>query len=368
MFNKKDTLSRETYQYRTEIELIDSKLTNIKSARDDEILKELPAIQRAARLLRKGEVVAFPTETVYGLGANAANAEAVKKIFQAKGRPQDNPLIVHIATFDQLNQIVKGYLNKTSCSLIETFWPGPLTIIAEKSSRLPSETTAGLDSVAIRMPSHPVARAIIKAADLPIAAPSANISGTPSPTTAKHVFNDLQGRIPLIIDGGPARIGIESTVVDTRGELPVILRPGGISQEDIEKVLGYKINTAVQVGLEDTPPLSPGMKYRHYSPATPLIMVYSLKELLKKIKEYRDYKIGLVVTTETREELHDLPEEIQVISMGSVRHPSEIASRIFGILRQLDKPEVDYIIVEAIPEKGLGLAVMNRLNKASLKE
>jgi len=338
------------------------------NAPEFKLLREERAIQQAAELLREGEVVAFPTETVYGLGADATNSEAVQKIFKAKGRPQDNPLIVHIALEDQLNKVVKGCLNETSRKLIKAFWPGPLTIIAEKGGLIPPQTTAGLDSVAIRMPAHPVARAIIMEAGCPVAAPSANLSGTPSPTTAAHVFDDLQGRIPLIVDGGQARIGIESTVVDTRAELPVILRPGGISQEDIEKVLGHKLGVALPERGKNNRPLSPGMKYRHYSPETPLILVNSIEELLKKINEYGGFNLGVVVTAETRKELGSLPEGVQVISMGSVQEPAGIAARIFAILRQLDSPEYDYIIIEAIPEKGLGSAVMNRLLKASLKE
>ena len=224
--------------YNTEILKIESKILQKNSIELNTKNKE---VQKAAEYIKMGELAAFPTETVYGLGADALNPNAVKKIFAAKGRPQDNPLIVHVADLEQLKKLIRGELSKVSRKLINKYWPGPLTLIFQKSSTVPDRTTAGLDTVAVRMPDNPIALALIKAASLPIAAPSANTSGYPSPTEAEHVYNDLNGKIPLIIDGGPCRVGLESTVLDIRGEKPVILRPGGITREDLSGFLGIEI-------------------------------------------------------------------------------------------------------------------------------
>lgn len=354
-------------RYETRVEKIDEDL--IKGEKLAE-LKEHQAIRLGARLLRQGEVVAFPTETVYGLGADATSNKAVGKIFKAKGRPQDNPLIVHIATKDQLEQVIEGGLTPAGRRLIEAFWPGPLTIILNKSELISVTTTAGLTSVAIRMPSHPVARALIAASSLPIAAPSANLSGAPSPTLAEHVLNDLKGKIPLIIDGGPARVGVESTVVDVRKDIPVILRPGGVSREEIEETLGFEVRVAGGQEVAEGVPPSPGMKYRHYSPRTPLILLEEKErdKIAEMTEEYSNKRIGLVITAETLQELNNLPENVLVVRMGSRSRPEEIASNLFALLRRLDQRNLDLILIEAIPEKGIGAAVMNRLYKASTRE
>lgn len=354
-------------KYHTVIEKLSQELV-----REDqlELLLRERAIRLAADLLRQGELVAFPTETVYGLGADATRSEAVAQIFLAKGRPQDNPLIVHIAREEQLKQIIAGPLPPLAEKLIKTFWPGPLTIIVNKNEAIPPVITAGLDSVAVRMPAHPVARALITAAGIPLAAPSANLSGTPSPTLATHVWTDLQGRIPLIIDGGPARIGIESTVVDLRAQTPLILRPGGLSRERLEAVLGIELEVAAEITAEEEKPLSPGMKYRHYSPATPLLLNnFDRAEQLAEISEqYRDKRIALVVTAETARWLEHLANNFKVVVMGSRSSPAGIAANLFAILRELDHLKLDKIIVEMIPETGIGMAVMNRLHRASKVE
>ena len=354
-------------EYQTLVKRLQPELISFNQI--DLLIKE-DAIRLAADLLRQGDVVAFPTETVYGLGADATRGEAVEKIFKAKGRPQDNPLIVHIVCLKQLKQIIAGELPSLAAKLIEVFWPGALTIIVNKNRAISPVTTAGLDSIAVRMPSHPVAVAIITAAGIPLAAPSANFSGTPSPTLAAHVFADLNGRIPLIIDGGPARIGIESTVVDLRAEIPVILRPGGVSPEELEAVLGREIKVAEETIADSEKPLSPGMKYRHYSPATPLIL-YNFEKgpKLEGLRDkYRAKRVALVVTEETLKSLDNVPDNFEIIMMGSRFKPGLIAAKIFAILRQLDQSDLDIIIVEVIPERGLGKAVMDRLHRASRVE
>ncbi len=368
---------------------------DIVTAGNIEKLQYNQVIQKGAKLLQRGEVVAFPTETVYGLGADATRGESVKKIFEAKGRPQDNPLIVHIASQDWLSDLVRDSIPTVGQKLIEAFWPGPLTIIVNKSSYIPDQTTAGLDSVAVRMPSHPVALAIIRKSSLPIAAPSANSSGYPSPTRAKHVYDDLQGKISYIIDGGSCPVGVESTVIDIRDKTPKILRPGGITREEINEVLdsscsrinkGYATNSSVGNLVENNNqnekdnfsekeeknnvPLSPGMKYRHYSPVTPLKLIKKsdldrIDKLLEEYKsKYRFKKVILVVTDETARQSNNL-SLTEYIEMGSVNDLRKIAHNLFAILRRVDREELDLILVESIPEKGLGEAIMNRLHKAA---
>lgn len=371
---------------------------NIKNLKHDE------AIRKGAVLIQEGEIVAFPTETVYGLGADATNEKAVKKIFKAKGRPQDNPLIVHIASSDWLPDLIKGEISSIGKKLIMAFWPGPLTIILPKSPLIPERTTAGLDSVAIRMPSHSIARALIAKSSLPVAAPSANSSGYPSPTRAEHVYYDLQNKIPYIIDGGSCPVGVESTVVDIRTGKFKILRPGGITREEISRELDSKLflvdkfskgkhnsefdkdifkeredkikrdsGKNIDVNKNEKVPLSPGMKYRHYSPTTPLKLIEKFElgridDLLEEYKsKYKVEKIGLVITRETAEELDCLPVT-ECIEMGSVNKLKEIAHNLFTILRQLDRKGLDLILVEIVPEKGLGEAIMNRLYKAAGRE
>jgi len=358
-----------------------------------EALAQDPAIIKGAELIQAGQLVAFPTETVYGLGADASSEEAAKRIYQAKGRPPDNPLIVHIANMQQLDDIVRDELNTISRKLIETFWPGPLTLLFEKNDTIPHNTTAGLDSVAVRMPAHPVTRALIELSGLPIAAPSANTSGAPSPTRARHVVHDLKGRIPLILDGGPSQFGVESTVVDVRNGRLRILRPGGVSREDIEELLldelllhkegGSHANQhrsdrdtrgktagGGQVGSHESAnegPISPGMKYRHYSPDTPLFILKDEQELQKTIEACADEKLGFVVTDETYTAYSDALRNCTVIPMGPSKRPDRIAAQLFDILRRLDELSLDAVYIEFVSESGIGEAVMNRLYKAAGK-
>ena len=255
-------------------------------------------LTEAALLLKKGEVVVFPTETVYGLGANAFNEKAVSKIFQAKNRPADNPTIVHISSIHQLNQVV-AKVPKNAIKLIKEFWPGPLTLVLPKSKDLPLNVTAGLDSVAVRMPSNKVALALIKECDFPIAAPSANTSGSPSPTTAKHAFNDLNERVPLVIDSGACEHGLESTVLSLLDKTPVLLRPGSVTVEQIQKVIG-KIKVPIKKSNSvdentNSKPLSPGMKYKHYSPKAEVVLILVGKNFEKKVFELSDdKKVGVI--------------------------------------------------------------------------
>ena len=348
-----------------------------------------PGVKRAAELLRSGQLVAFPTETVYGLGADASDEEAANKIYQAKGRPQDNPLIVHIAKIEQLENIIEGELNAISRMMIERFWPGPLTLVCNKSAMIPSGTTAGLDSVAVRMPDHPLARAVIEQAGVPVAAPSANTSGAPSPTRAEHVLHDLMGRIPLILDGGPTRVGLESTVVDVRSGRLRILRPGGVSREAIGQLLeeeqyipdhkrskfegdeGGKGSGSAPAGNTQSigeAPLAPGMKYRHYSPDTPLRILRDERELQQLIGHCTTGQLGFVLTDETYAAYKDALTDCKVITMGPSIKPEIIAANLFHILRSLDELSLDAVYIEFVSESGIGEAVMNRLYKASRGE
>ncbi|MEW6593114.1 MAG: L-threonylcarbamoyladenylate synthase, partial [Candidatus Hadarchaeota archaeon] len=265
-------------------------------------------IRAAAEVIRMGGLVAFPTETVYGLGANALDEKAVLRIFKAKKRPPDNPLIVHIARTGDVS-ILASFIPKRAEKLMKKFWPGPLTILMPKSEMVPDVTTAGLATVAVRMPSHPVARAFILEADVPIAAPSANMAGRPSPTAAKHVLDDLSGRIDAVIDGGKVGLGVESTVLDLSGKVPIVLRPGPVTIEDLEKILpDVEIHAVAKTGAstEAAVALAPGMKYRHYAPAAEVILVEGpeekiperIMELAEKIT-YRGKKVGILATKET---------------------------------------------------------------------
>ena len=317
-------------------------------------------IRIAARFVLDGKLVAFPTETVYGLGADALNASAVKRIFEAKGRPADNPLIVHIARFEELKRLA-SHIPREAKLLAEHFWPGPLTIVLPKREEVPHVTTGGLDTVAVRMPSHPIARALIEEST-PIAAPSANISGRPSPTLAEHVIDDFYGKIECIIDGGETQVGLESTVIDLTSEKPVLLRPGGLPLEELEKVIGeIEIHPAVRGKLIDVAK-SPGMKYKHYSPRARVIVVEGKKENVRKkiaelVEDYRakGLRVGVMATEEY--------EADEFFPLG--RSEEEVARNLFRALRELDKRGVDVIIAEGIEERGLGFAVMNRLRKAA---
>lgn len=328
----------------------------------DEV-ESYPQIAQAAELLRKNEVVAFPTETVYGLGGNAENDDAVAKIFAAKGRPSDNPLIIHIAEVAKLYDFVEEVPEKAK-QLIHQFWPGPLTIIFKKKpGTLSTKATAGLSTVAVRMPAHPVALAIIKKTGLPIAAPSANRSGRPSPTTAEHVWDDLNGKIAGLFDGGPTGVGVESTVLDCTVEIPTILRPGGITKEELEAVIGV-VNIDPSLADEKVTPKSPGMKYRHYAPDAPLYLVEGTVETLQKLVDEKKAE-GLSVGILTTEENKELYQGDYVIACGKRSDLTTVASTLYEALRFFNHTEVDIIYSEMFPNKGVGYAIMNRLLKAA---
>ena len=328
----------------------------------DEI-ESYPQIAQAAEFLRKNEVVAFPTETVYGLGGNAENDGAVAKIFAAKGRPSDNPLIIHIAEVERLYDFVEEVPEKAK-KLIKKFWPGPLTIIFnKKEGKLSNKATAGLSTVAVRMPAHPVALAIIKETGLPIAAPSANRSGRPSPTTADHVWDDLNGKIAGIFDGGPTGVGVESTVLDCTVGIPTILRPGGITKEQLEAVIGL-VNIDPSLTDDKVAPKSPGMKYRHYAPDAPLYLVEGTAETIQKLvneKKARGLKVGILTTKENQEWYRG----DYVFACGKRSDLSTVASKLYEALRYFNHTDVDIIYSEMFPHEGVGHAVMNRLLKAA---
>lgn len=322
-----------------------------------------PQIVEAARILAENEVVALPTETVYGLGGNAESDEAVARIFAAKGRPSDNPLIIHIASLNQLGEIVRE-IPETAEKLMTAFWPGPLTIILDKKAGKLSElATAGLSTVAVRMPNHPVALALIETSGLPIAAPSANVSGRPSPTTARHVQDDLDGRIAGIVDGGPTGVGVESTVVDCTGETPVILRPGGVTKEQLEAVVGEVLTDPALTDSKQAPK-SPGMKYRHYAPNAPLYLVNGdASEIQRVVDEKRreGLKVGVMTTEESQ---HSYQADV-IFPCGRRAQLESVAEALYDTLRAFNESDVDIIFGEIFPETGVGVAIMNRLTKAS---
>ncbi|WP_079506290.1 L-threonylcarbamoyladenylate synthase [Mesobacillus jeotgali] len=326
-------------------------------------LKTYPQINEAAQKLKQKEVVAFPTETVYGLGGNAKSDDAVLKIFEAKGRPGDNPLIIHIANREQINSFVKK-VPENALRLMDAFWPGPLTLILEKKEGVLSEkATAGLSTVAVRMPDHPVALALLEASCLPLAAPSANLSGKPSPTTAAHVADDLTGRIAGIVDGGPTGVGLESTVVDCTSEIPTILRPGGVTKEQLEEVVG---EVSADPALKDTnqAPKSPGMKYRHYAPNSPFYLVDGNREEIQQLvteKRNEGLKVG-VMTTKENSGFYDANV---VIACGERGRLETVAEALYDTLRAFNQEDLDIIFGEIFPEQGVGQAIMNRLSKAS---
>lgn len=325
-------------------------------------------IKTAGKLLKDGELVAIPTETVYGLAADALNGEAVANIFKAKGRPMDNPLIVHIADLSQVDDLV-AFVPPVLEDLAKAFWPGPLTVILEKSDLIPDEVSAGLDTVAIRMPSHPVARAIIKAAGTPLAAPSANTSGMPSPTTAAHVLHDMDGKIAAVVDGGPCEVGVESTVLTLCTRVPRILRPGRVTPEDLFDVLGeVEVDDAVLGQLaEGAVAASPGMKYKHYSPKAEVYIVDGSAEgfakyVNEKVAERAAEEAAVAALVFDGEEdlvnCVTLPFGAEDDSLGQAEH-------LFDDLRRADELGVSDIYVRCPSAEGVGLAVMNRLLRAA---
>lgn len=315
------------------------------------------SIRRAAALLRAGELVAFPTETVYGLGADALNGEAAARIFAAKGRPADNPLIAHIAGESGLAGLIAGEPCACARKLMRAFWPGPMTLIFPKSPRVPREVTAGLDTVAVRMPSHPVARALISAAQTPIAAPSANRSGRPSPTTAAHVLEDMEGRIPLILDGGPCEVGLESTVVDVTGARPRILRPGGVTLEMLEGIVGdVDVDEGVLHQLQaGSQARSPGMKYKHYAPKGEVTIVTGPRaaQEIARLYDAADGRAAILAFSQAD------------YGARRVYRLKNAPGELFAALRQLDEDGMETIYAEDVPTTGVGLAVMNRLMRAA---
>lgn len=357
-----------------------------KIIRLDPLNFSIDQIQEAIDLIRKDEIVAFPTETVYGLGGSAFSETAVRKIFEAKGRPSDNPMIVHISDLEMLSSIVKTIPDNVR-KLCERFWPGPLTILFEKSEKIPDIVTAGLNTVAVRMPSHPIALAFINALGIPLAAPSANLSSRPSPTKAEHVFNDLQGKIPLIIDCGSCNVGVESTVIEVHKEHSVILRPGGVNLEDLKNYLPMieVFNEKTKEYSHEFKPPTPGLKYKHYSPKAEIVLIEGSKKFLedKIISSYFKYrlqknKIGIL---HTRKNIQ-IPSEIlndpkcKIIYLGLLdsdidsdnsTNADKIAEGLFSTLRAVDNQKIDLVIVEGISEKKIGLAIMNRLRKAASK-
>lgn len=333
-----------------------------------DINKDIKFIEEAARVIKSGGIVAFPTETVYGLGANALEEEAVRKIFIAKGRPQDNPLIVHVCSKDISNLVKK--VPKVAQELINKFWPGPLTIILEKKDIIPNMTSADLDTIGIRMPNSEIALKLIELSDRPIAAPSANISGRPSPTEVERCIDDLDGRVDYIIGGESSDIGVESTIIDCTVNPPLILRPGGITLEmlreidsniDIDKALKSKPSA-------DLKPKAPGMKYRHYAPKAHLKIIRGKNEktieIIREMLENYIEKNSEVAVLTTDENLNRF-DKGNIISLGSEKDLNQIAKNLFEALRKCDDLGVQYILCQGFEEKGVGVAIMNRLSKAA---
>lgn len=349
--------------------MTDTKMMDTEIIQIDPQAIDQAQIERAGEILKCGGLVAFPTETVYGLGGDATNPGASKAIYAAKGRPSDNPLIVHITNLKALEQIV-AEVPQAAYTLAEHFWPGPLTMIFRKNEKIPYETTGGMDTVAVRMPSDPIARALIDASTGYIAAPSANTSGRPSPTQASHVEEDLGGRIDMIVDGGPVGIGLESTIVDLTEQAPMILRPGYITLEMLRDVLGQEVS--VDPGLiaadSDRKPKAPGMKYRHYAPKADLKVVEGatdavVAEINRRCEQLiaQNLRVGIIATEETKTRY----TQGTVISIGARDDEEAIARHLYGILRDFDTMGVDAIFSESFAAAGIGQAIMNRLLKAA---
>lgn len=347
----------------TEMETnMQTKMWKIGSAEDT-------GIEEAAELIRRGELVAFPTETVYGLGADALRPEASKKIYEAKGRPSDNPLIIHIAEFKDLEKIARE-IPAQARVLARAFWPGPLTMVVWKSDKVPYETTGGMETVAVRMPNHPIALQLIRESGCLIAAPSANTSGKPSPTEAEHVLLDMEGRIPMILDGGAVGIGLESTIIDLTEEVPMILRPGYITKDMLEEVLmkEVRIDPGIIAADSERRPKAPGMKYKHYAPRAELILVEGETDMvaaeinrLTAKRRSEGKKVGVIATDETKA----FYDSDCTMSIGARTDEDAIARHLYKILRAFDELDIDVIYSESFATPRIGQAIMNRLLKAA---
>ena len=328
---------------------------------ETQIFSPKEGLFKAAELIKEGEVVGIPTETVYGLGANALDGSAVLKIFAAKGRPADNPLIVHIGRLCELEELT-DFVPEKAKMLAKEFWPGPLTMIFKSNGRVPKETTGGLDTVAVRFPVHPVANELIELAGVPIAAPSANTSGKPSPTSADHVFHDMKGKIPLIIDGGQSDVGVESTVISMVCDPPRLLRPGGVTVEQIERVIGkIEVDPSVGHNIQVEKASSPGMKYKHYSPSCKVILIHGDGDKFADFVNQNAKDGDAAICFEEDKDLLSVP----TISLGPKGDERAHAHRLFSALRKADDGNYQTVFAHCPPENGVGLAVFNRLVRAA---
>ena len=369
-----------------EKEVREGKISTVMTTVDPKASEEqlLSQLYPFGQMIEKSGVVAFPTETVYGLGASALDPKGIEKIFVAKGRPSDNPLIVHITKTEEVFQLAKSVPEK-ALQLMKVFWPGPLTMIFKKQSVIPDIVTAGGDTVAIRMPDHPVAKALIEISGVPLVAPSANASGKPSPTKAAHVWEDLEGRIQGIIDGGHCPVGIESTVIDMTEEPPVLLRPGGVTQKMIEEVIGHihrdeqldeihRGKSSKKASHFPGKVRSPGMKYTHYAPKAKVLILRGprekvLEKVLEMEKNYREsgQKVGIITLDEQLQAYEKAYGKTGpcIRSLGSEKAVEKMAANLFAILRDFDQTDVKVILAEAIEDREMGYAIMNRLSKAA---
>lgn len=371
----KETIYRAEQNMQKDTTVIDvSKLDE----KDNDLMEKV--LQKPAECLKQGGLVAFPTETVYGLGADALNETAAKRIYEAKGRPSDNPLIVHIARVEDMDKI--AYVNEQARMLAQAFWPGPLTIILPKKDIVPVGTTGGLDTVAIRMPSHPAALCLIRQSGVYVAAPSANTSGRPSPTKASHVVEDMKGKIEYIVDGGAVGIGIESTIIDVSGEVPMILRPGFITRQQLSQIVGeVAMDPTLEKQVEGIRPKAPGMRYTHYAPKGEMTLVESDTMLTKdssvvmdrqviltiqklaKEKQKEGFKVGIMASKETSSYYDGYADVL--LSVGDRQGQHTVAAGLYSALREFDAADVDFIYAESFRGEALSDAIMNRLLKAA---
>jgi L-threonylcarbamoyladenylate synthase len=330
-------------------------------------------LTRAAECLRRGGLVAFPTETVYGLGVHALDRAAVRRLFAAKGRPADDPLIVHVSDLDRMHELVLE-IPDAARQLAARFWPGPLTMVVPRSPRVPDEVTAGMPTVAIRVPAHPVARALLAAAGLPIAAPSANLFSRPSPTRASHVLDDLAGRIDLVVDGGPTQVGVESTVLDLSGDVPTILRPGAVSLDMLRAILPRVERRAADAPASGAMP-SPGLLERHYSPRAPLTVYDGADAVVRLVHDAcaalaQGQRLGIMAADEDRSALSEVARDgsrAAIAYLGSEHDLTTVASRLYAAMRELDSSGVDRLLARGFPgEDGLAVAVRDRLRRAGI--